>query len=354
MITSHSHRLSLNFGNRFSTLLFGLATLAFAGTPALCGPIHDAVRAGDLDKVKALVKESPDLVSSKDEKYGQTPLHVAAFNDRKDVAEFLLANKADVNAKAKNGSTPLHLAAAKGNKDIVELLLANKADIDAADNEGWSPVHSAVTFSQKDIAEFLIAKGGKDLPAPPAAPSAKTSAEKGPPVKTGSDGQFNLMDDGTVVDTKNNLMWMGRDNGAAMSWPDATKYVTDYHGAGYSDWRLPTLAEVSALYNKDKSRKTFCAAAVDEMGAPADVVHLPDVFHLTCARVWTSKETSEKPVSATVFDFHFGKDTTRPEAKDFVDTGSRVLVVREMKPPAAASSTQPNLTNGTPISSTSK
>ena len=44
----------------------------------------------------------------------------------KDVAELLLANKADVNARDNDGDTPLHMAAMKGHKDMVELLLAKK------------------------------------------------------------------------------------------------------------------------------------------------------------------------------------------------------------------------------------
>ncbi len=337
MKTFQSHRLCFNVPHRFGTLLLGLAALA-AGTPGICGPIHDAARAGDLDKVKSLVKEHPNLVSSKDEKYGQTPLHIAAFNNHKEVVEFLLANKADVNAKATNGSTPLHLAAAKGNKVIVELLLVNKADINATDNDGWSPLHSAIFWNQKEIEDLLIAKGGTDLPAAskPLAPApAKSPAEKAPPVKTGEDGQFNLMDDGTVVDTKTKLMWMGRDNGSALSWPDAKKFVEGFRGAAYSDWRLPTLAEVSALYDKASTRRSYCPAAVDDLGAAADEIHLTKLIHLSCVRVWTSDERSDKPGSATVFDFHSGKDATRPEIKDFVDTASRVLVVRNVKLPGS-------------------
>jgi len=150
---------------RVAMTLLAMAALAWS-SPAFCGPIHDAARDGDLKQVASLLKVHPDLVSSKDEKYGQTPLHIAAFNDRVDVAKFLLAHKADVNAKAKNGSTPLHLAAAKGNKDVVELLLANKADVNAVDNDGWSPEHSAVVWGQKDIQDLLSQQGGKDLPAP--------------------------------------------------------------------------------------------------------------------------------------------------------------------------------------------
>jgi ankyrin repeat protein len=95
---------------------------------AFCGEIHDAAKSGDLEKVKTLLKANPDLVFSKDTN-GWTPLHLAST---KAVAEFLLANKADVNDN-KNGYgwTPLHAAAANGFKDVVELLLADKADVNA-------------------------------------------------------------------------------------------------------------------------------------------------------------------------------------------------------------------------------
>lgn len=332
MSTFQGYRSFFNTFHGFRVLALGLTALALSAS-GLCGPIHDAARTGDLAKVKALVKENPALVSSQDEKYGETPLHFAALNDHKDVAEFLLENKADVNAKSKNGSTPLHLAAGKGNKDIVELLLANKADINALDSEGWSPVHSAVVFNQKETKDLLIAKGGLELPAPPKPAQAKTPAEKAPPIKTGEDGRFNAMDDGTVVDTKTNLMWMSRDNGSPLSWPDAKKYLTDFRGASYSDWRLPTLAELSALFDKSSSRRAYCPAAVDELGATADEIHVTKLIRLTCVRVWTSDESSEKPGYAMTFDFHAGKDAARPDNKDFVDTASRVLLVRTMKLP---------------------
>jgi hypothetical protein len=32
-----------------------------------------------------------------------------------------------------------------------------------------------------------------------------------------------------------------------------------------------------------------------------------------------------------VFDFHSGSDLSRPDKEDFIDTGSRVLLVREAK-----------------------
>jgi integrin-linked kinase len=49
-------------------------------------------------------------------------LHCAAAYNHKDIAESLLAYKADVNAMNNKGETPLHLAIARGNKDVADLL----------------------------------------------------------------------------------------------------------------------------------------------------------------------------------------------------------------------------------------
>jgi ankyrin repeat protein len=315
--------LPLTILRRIAVALLALSALA-SGVAGFCGPIHDAVRDGDLAKVKTLLTEHPDLASSKDEKFGQTPLHVAALNDRLDVAKLLVASKADVNAAASNGSTPLHLAAAKGNKDIAELLLNSKADVNAVDHDGWSPLHSAITYGRKEMEDYLRQQGGQDLP-------AKPSSEKAAPKESGKDGQFTAYDDGTVVDTKTNLMWAARDNGTSVSWPKVKAFADSSRVAGYTDWRLPTLAELSALYDPSKNRRTYCQTAVDEMGAMADEVHITDLIRLSCPRVWTSQERADKPGSYTIFDFHGGKDAARPGSDDFIDTASRVLLVRPAK-----------------------
>jgi ankyrin repeat protein len=118
--------------------------------------IHDAAATGDLAQVAAVLKDSPDLVFSKD-KNGNTPLHWAAQNDHKDIVALLLASGADVNAQADNGTTPLHDAADKGNRDVVELLLASKADVNRRANNGATPLHKAASTGHKDVAELLLA-----------------------------------------------------------------------------------------------------------------------------------------------------------------------------------------------------
>jgi len=135
-----------------------LAVLAW-GSPAFCGEIHDATRRGNLEEVKALLTLHPELVFSMD-MVGNTPLHLAALYGREKIAELLLANKADVNARASSGRTPLHMAALVGHKDLVELLLANNAEVNAFARNGDTPLHLAAAWGHKaDVVELLLAHG---------------------------------------------------------------------------------------------------------------------------------------------------------------------------------------------------
>jgi|WetSurMetagenome_2_1015567.scaffolds.fasta_scaffold145149_2 uncharacterized protein len=169
---------------RMSTFLRHLALallIALAWRhPAFCGEIHDAANNGDLQKVKALLRDNPELVSTYDSN-GWTPLQLAAHNGHRDIAELLLANKADINAKVLRVSnesmrlysrsdltsklkhvdwTPMHLAVAEGHKDVVELLLAKGADLNAKTNMGMTPLDLAVSNSREDLAELLHRRGG--------------------------------------------------------------------------------------------------------------------------------------------------------------------------------------------------
>ncbi len=60
---------------------------------------------------------------------------------------------------------------------------------------------------------------------------------------------------GTVTDNKTNLMWAMHDNGVPIKWPDAKSFCHYYRGGGFSDWRMPTIEELTSLYNPKVNNK---------------------------------------------------------------------------------------------------
>ncbi len=121
------------------------------------GSLHEAALNGNLDKAKALIKANPSLVFSQASGVGQTPLHWAAEFGHKDVAELLLTNKAEIEAKDYNGWTPLFQAVFGGQKELVELLVANHANVNVKDNYGRTPLQVALDNGYTDIAALLLA-----------------------------------------------------------------------------------------------------------------------------------------------------------------------------------------------------
>ena len=61
-------------------------------------------------------------------------------------------------------------------------------------------------------------------------------------------GRFIAFNNDVVVDQKTGLMWACEDNGRNISWSAAKSYCENYKGAGYKDWRMPTLDELASLY----------------------------------------------------------------------------------------------------------
>lgn len=54
---------------------------------------------------------------------------------------------------------------------------------------------------------------------------------------------------GYWVDPSTGLMWAARDNGKDITWGKAIKYCSNLRSVGYSDWRLPTVDELSNIYD---------------------------------------------------------------------------------------------------------
>jgi ankyrin repeat protein len=122
--------------------------------------INDLVFAGSLEKVRDLVVADINLVNAYSDG-GWTPLHLAAHAGHKAVAEFLLANGADVQAWSKNSlaNQPLHAAAAGQQTELVALLLENGAEIDSPEHGGFTALHLASENGTLEMVKLLLAKG---------------------------------------------------------------------------------------------------------------------------------------------------------------------------------------------------
>jgi len=102
--------------------------------------------------------------------------------------------------------------------------------------------------------------------------------------------RFSNNDDGTVTDVKTGLMWAATDNGIPINWPDALSYCQNYSSAGYTDWRLPTLAELVSLFETQyKNKRGY---------------HITKLIDTSAQSLWASET---RGFEAARFNFTYGK-----------------------------------------------
>jgi len=126
--------------------------------------------------------------------------------------------------------------------------------------------------------------------------------------------------DGTVTDTRANLMWKKDDSfkefGYGINWFEAQDYceiLNEKKFAGYEDWRLPSGEEA-------KSAFSFTQSNTDKDGAET---HISDLFEPGGGHnTWTYEEKPDYEQYAQKFNFITGNDMW--EHKDNEYTHCRV------------------------------
>ena len=68
----------------------------------------------------------------------------------------------DVNATDNEGWSPPRRVADKNHRDMAAWLLAEKADPNAKNNNGWTPYHMTAAKGDRDVTELLRQHGGQD------------------------------------------------------------------------------------------------------------------------------------------------------------------------------------------------
>ena len=132
----------------------GINTPQTDGTTAL----HWAVRRDDLATAEALIKAGADVKAAN--RYGITPLSIAAMNGKAPMIKKLLDAGADPNSANEGGETVLMTAARTDKLEAVKVLLDRGADVNAKDPEhAQTALMWAVIENHLDVAKLLIARG---------------------------------------------------------------------------------------------------------------------------------------------------------------------------------------------------
>jgi TolB-like protein len=129
------------------------------------------------------------------------------------------------------------------------------------------------------------------------------------------DGRFIAYNNGTVLDTRTNLMWAAKDNGSDLSWADGNSFCKNYRAGGYTDWRIPTRIELEELYQTGRGYKATQRSYE---------VYLTKLIQLSTCCPWVL----ETDGSAAHFSLNSGK--MRWDRQSGGDSG-RALPVRSVK-----------------------
>jgi ankyrin repeat protein len=137
-------------------LAAGLVPARAAGAAA-GHPLVDAAAAGNMQAVRALLKQGHDVNAPGLD--GATALHWAVRADDLETADILIKAGANVSAANAFGMTPVYLAAENGNAALLRRLLDAGADANAVDRTGDTLLMSAVRTGEIDAVRLLLDRG---------------------------------------------------------------------------------------------------------------------------------------------------------------------------------------------------
>ncbi len=135
-----------------------------------------AVRAGDAEAIRRLLRDDPALAAARLVGRGggtRTPLHLVTdwpgyFPGGPQIVRLLIGAGADPDARTSGGpgdtgagETPLHYAASSDDVDVAEALIDGGADIEAPDGSIGTPLDNAVGYACWHVARLLVTRGAR-------------------------------------------------------------------------------------------------------------------------------------------------------------------------------------------------
>lgn len=122
--------------------------------------LYDAVKAGDLGKVRQIVERDPSIVNIPNQN-GETILFGALMpGGRAEIGEYLISKGANVNHLNNFHMAPLHLAIRRGLPfEIIKLLVENGAEVNAVSKYQGRPLDTAYGSGDESVIKYLTSKG---------------------------------------------------------------------------------------------------------------------------------------------------------------------------------------------------
>jgi ankyrin repeat protein len=138
-----------------------IACILIAGLPCLAqtAPLGEAVRSGDLARVRALLNQHVDVNAPESD--GSTALDWAVETDNAELAKLLLKAGASAATRSRDGVSPLSLAAENRNLEIAKALLDAGADANESLPGGETVLMAAARTGNAEVVKLLLARGAR-------------------------------------------------------------------------------------------------------------------------------------------------------------------------------------------------